>query len=85
MQAWAAGSRWRRRSLTTPVTTPAQGVPSERPAVTVPRLRVHAAAGVVPAEPFQHPQQRRVSGEVFPGQGLNARHGVGGGLGWRLL
>jgi energy-coupling factor transporter ATP-binding protein EcfA2 len=41
---------------------------------------------VVPAQPFQHPQQRRVSGDVSAGQSLNARHGVGArGLGWRLI
>src|SRR3954451_9082053 len=85
MQAWSAGSRRRRASLTAFVTTPTPGTTREA-AVAGGRLLVHVAAGVVPAQPFQHPQQRRVSGEVSPGQSLNARHGVGArGLGWRLI
>jgi hypothetical protein len=86
MQAWSAGSAAGAHSLTTFVTTPAAGAPSERRQSRSRPLRVHAAAGAVPAQPFQHPQQRRVSGEVSAGQDLNARHGVGArGLGWRLI
>src|SRR3954453_7911203 len=47
---------------------------------------MNAAAGVIPGQPFRPPQQRRVSGDVSPGAGLNARDGVDvRGLGWRLI
>jgi hypothetical protein len=40
-------------------------------------LRVHAPAGVVPPQPSEHPQHRRVSGDVSAGSRLNTRDRAG--------
>ena len=85
-QGWSARSRRRRAFAGGVCDNTDAGRTTREAAITVPRLRVDAVAGVVPAQPLHHRQQRRVSGDVSAGQGLNARHGVGArGLGWRLI
>jgi len=57
MQAWSAGSRRWSALLTAFVLTRRRAAPGESAAIMGARLRIDAAAGVVPAQPFQHLQQ----------------------------